>query len=457
MRILRQGRGLGRLVLVASLLTLATSGSAVGSGLGASGKSAPSKTRTAGCTLYVAPNGTANNAGTSPSRPLTIAAANSRSVPGSVICVAAGSYTTGLVQVHSGSSSAWIVWRSYDGTPVIHWDPHQSHNLIFKVSDGAAYVAFRGLAFDGASIATAAVGCYNHSHHVRVVDSTIRYMGSAGISAVGCDYLTIVGNTVYRFGDNVGWSSGISLNWSSGAFWYDQAPGFHNVIADNFITGGVDNSSHHSDGNGIILDLGGNISPTLVTDNVVYMNGGRGITTLQTTGKVYVVNNTLYKNGLDLRMAGIGEAAPNSSANQVWANNAVYAWQPRYTYQLLGGSTGIMYRRDSSFGGLGTKYLPQPIAANAAEVASANPRFTAAPDVNPSADGQWRNPPTPASLAGGLSLAADSPLVGAGVDPRTLPGLDPAMLAGIDKWAMTAINGKARPVGGAFDVGAYER
>ncbi len=408
------------------------------------------------CTLYVAPSGSSTSLGDSPSSPLTMAAANTRSVPGSVICLAAGAYRSGFVQAHSGTASAWITWRSYNGEPVISWDTSQSKNYMFKVSDGAGYVEFDDITFDGASTATAAVGCQNHGHHIRVLDSTVRYMGDAGISLNNCDYATIVGNTVYRFGDYYGWSSGINLNWNAGAFWYDQAAGFHNVIADNVVSGGVDNSSYHTDGNGIILDLGGDISPTLITGNIVYMNGGRGIETLRTTGKVYVVNNTLYKNGLDLRMSGIGEAVANASSNQVWANNAVFAWAPRYTFQLLGGSTGVTYARDATFGGLGTQNLLSSVLGDPLQMLAANPLFVAPPAVDPAADGQWRNPPTPAAVGRGLALQGGSPLLNAGVDPRTLPGLDSSLLAGIFEYAMTAIDGTPRPAGSGFDYGAYE-
>jgi hypothetical protein len=326
---------------------------------------------------------------------------------------------------------------------------------MFKLTDGAAYVEFNGLTFDGASVATAAVGCYNHSHHLRVLNSTVEHMGSAGISVMNCDYATVAHNSIYRFGDNQGWSSGVSLNWDAGAFWFDQAPGFHNIVADNYISGGVDNSSNHSDGNGIILDLGGNIAPTLVANNVVYMNGGRGITSLKTTGKAVIVNNTLYKNGLDLRMSGLGDAAPNASSNQIWANNVVSAWQPRYTYQQLGGST-VAYKRDAQFGGKGTQYITASVSTDPTQIGLFDPGFIAPPAVDPSADGQWRNPPSPAALKNGLALQSSSPLVNAGVDPRTLPGLDSAMVADINEWVMTAIDGTSRPVGGV-DYGAYER
>src|SRR5262249_12821244 len=149
----------------------------------------------------VAPNGDASNSGASPSSPLTIAAANAKSVAGSVICLAGGSYKSGFVQVHSGTASNWIVLRSYPRQAVITWATSQSRNYMFKVSDGAGYVEFNDITFNGASTAIAAVGCQNHGHHIRVLDSTVEYMGDAGVSMVNCDYITVADNTIYRFGD----------------------------------------------------------------------------------------------------------------------------------------------------------------------------------------------------------------------------------------------------------------
>src|SRR5438034_2742827 len=74
-----------------------------------------------------------------------------------------------------------------------------------------------------------------------------------------------------------GWTSGISFNSTR---WFDSYSGFHNIISNNFVAGEYDGSSHHTDGNGIILDLSNgsydyasaDTPPALVVNNVVYGN-----------------------------------------------------------------------------------------------------------------------------------------------------------------------------------------
>jgi Right handed beta helix region len=329
---------------------------------------------------------------------------------------------------------------------------------LLQIRAPAAYLQFSGLSFDGRGTYAYEAALIKHGvHHVRFLNNDISNMSAAGIATISTDYMTFAGNRIYRFGEGVGWSSGISLNSNAGAFRYDAAPGFHNVLANNIIAGGVDNSKHHSDGNGIILDLGGRISATLIANNIVYMNGGRGIVTVKTSGSVYVVNNTMYKNGLDLRMTGIAEAVAQASSNQVWANNIAYAWEPRFTYQLLDGSTRVMYIRDAHFGGKGTHDVPSTASGEAVGIVAADPLFVSAPPVDPVANGQWRNAPPPWRVPGAFALQRASPFVDAGVDPRRLPGLAAAKLVGMDRWVMRSIDGTIRPAGEGFDYGAYER
>ena len=116
----------------------------------------------------------------------------------------------------------------------------------------------------------------------------------------------------------------------------------------------------------------------------------------------------------------------------------------------------MTYTRDDTFGGLGTQNLLSLVLGDPLQMLAANPLFVAPPAVDPSADGQWRSPPTPAALGRGLALQSGSPLLNAGVDPRTLPGLDSSLLAGVATYAMTAIDGTLRPAGSGFDYGAYE-
>jgi len=68
-------------------------------------------------------------------------------------------------------------------------------------------------------------------------------------------------NLINHNGYLYGWTSAISYNNDQ---WFDNYSGFHNIVSNNIITGEFDGSSNHTDGNGIILDLGGNTPPALI-------------------------------------------------------------------------------------------------------------------------------------------------------------------------------------------------
>jgi hypothetical protein len=441
-------------LLALTLVVLAADGCSAGEGRTAVKSHAAGPT----CNWYVSPQGSVRSGGRAQKHPTTLRYASRRTVPGDVVCLLAGIYRLrSMLEIrHGGRPDAWIVYRSYDRRATITAEEPIDQPLVYLAAP-AAYVQFSGISFVGdRTDAYEAFLLKNGVHHIRILNNRISDMSAAGIATLSADYVTIVGNQISRFGDGKGWSSGISFNSNDGAYWHDAGPGFHNVICRNIITGGIDNSDYNSDGNGIILDLGNAIAPTLVANNVIYMNGGRGIVTVRTTGRAYIVNNTLYKNGLDLRMRDLGEAVAQGSSNQVWANNIAYAWAPRFTYQLLESSSNISYIHNAQFGGRGARVGSREIAGPAG-ITTIDPVFVNAPSVDPRSDEQWRRPPRPWTLATSLTLASKSPLVDTAVDPRMLPGLDPALASGMDAWALIAVDGTRRPVGRGFDYGAYER
>src|SRR4029077_13851673 len=149
------------------------------------------------------------------------------------------------------------------------------------------------------------------AHHIRFLNNSISNTGGSGIASINCDYLTADHNLIHHNGyipsstavpGDYSWTSGISFNSNQ---WFDTYSGFHNIISNNIISGEVDQSPHHTDGNGIILDLSSgfydpstaNTPPALVVNNVVYGNGGRCIVAYVVTN-FWIVNNTCYKNNL---------------------------------------------------------------------------------------------------------------------------------------------------------------
>ncbi len=157
-----------------------------------------------------------------------------------------------------------------------------------------------------------------NAHHVRIANNEVRNFSSGGIAANHSNNIEIVGNDVHH---NSFWSgeqgSGISV------FQPDRSRGDRRGFYQIEIAG---NRSHHNenrvtaprtnpdpkkriatDGNGIILDdfrhvfrddgPGAYDGRTLVANNVVFENGGRGIHAAPNGGiKVHIINNTAYHN-----------------------------------------------------------------------------------------------------------------------------------------------------------------
>src|SRR5215468_2137709 len=298
------------------------------------------------CTLYASPSGNNSNTGTSPSSPITLLGAARRTQPGSVVCLEAGTYyvTTPFEITRSGTSSNWVVYKNYTSGAVIA--PGSGSYSLFKVTPGVQYIEVMGLSFDGQNRAAAGISCQG-CNHVRIVGNTINRAGSAAIaiypeSATGrhSDYITVDHNQIYHTGYNQGWGSGVSFK---GNAWYDQYQGFHSFVTNNMVSGTYDGSTHHSDGNGIIMDdqSGDSTAPVLIANNVVYQNGARCIHSRYATN-IWIVNNTCYKNGLDTTVAGgqpIGEYQLYGSSHDYVVNNLVFSWGNRDSYYDYAGVT----------------------------------------------------------------------------------------------------------------------
>ncbi|MDX1932412.1 MAG: right-handed parallel beta-helix repeat-containing protein [Capsulimonadales bacterium] len=240
------------------------------------------------------------------------------------------------------------------GIPAMdRWDDERKTGVFSPVH----HVQVIGLIVDGSLASAECNGIVLHptAHHVRILDCTVRNMGGAGIAAVGTvsdatqevtegsDYVTINGNAVYRcaWGSKYD-QSGITLLGLRNRQESDR--GYHNVVVGNRI---YENRSRytppsrtgngfHTDGNGIIIDTSYESPRTLIGNNLVYRNGGRGIHVFK-SNNVDVVNNTCVRNlqDGDLRVPfpnGSGPSAELSvgqSARVRFLNNiAVSGGQP---------------------------------------------------------------------------------------------------------------------------------
>jgi hypothetical protein len=315
---------------------------------------------------------------------------------------------------------------------------------------GPAYIIFQGLNLNGSGTAADGFFCRG-GHHVSFLSNSISDTGGSGIGTIGCDYLVADHNFISHNGyipsstsvpQWYSWTSAISYN---SHVWFDNYPGIHSVISNNIITGEVDQSSNHTDGNGIILDLGGNTPPALILNNVVYGNGGRCIEPNQVQN-FYVINNTCYDNALDPKEPNFPDFGLNGSSNGYVVNNIGYAVSSgNPAYAQYSGVSNVSYY--TNLWDIGAPNF------SSSQFIQANPLFLKPPSLGM---GGFLNSLAASLLGNALTLQSGSPAYSRGIDPSTISGLSSSIMSDLKKHIYTDINGKTRSQGGSFDLGAYQ-
>jgi parallel beta-helix repeat protein len=318
---------------------------------------------------FVSGSGSDSNNGLTYNSPyLTIQIAANHSNPGDTVFVMNGTYTNSCSQCNvvtitrSGNASSWIVYINYPGhSPILQFNGWQG----FSITSGAAYIEINGFTIRGnnanvtlANALNQPASCNNptgspdpqyngngissdgrsggHPHHLRIKNNTVYECGGAGISTIQSDYTTIENNIIF----NNCWytiygTSGISTwqNWN-----FDNSSGYRMFIKNNRCFGNRlyvpwSGPCQITDGNGIIIDdskntqngstLGAYAGRTLVTNNIVYGNGGSGIHAYSSE-HVDIINNTAYLNSQSTEIDN-GEIFGNSANDITILNNILYA------------------------------------------------------------------------------------------------------------------------------------
>ncbi|TMJ93266.1 MAG: hypothetical protein E6G67_12920 [Actinobacteria bacterium] len=442
------------------LFIIMSVGLAMGLGLAAGAPAARAAT-TPPCTLYVSPAGTDSSPGTQQSDPTSLDTIRSKVVPGSNVCLLAGRYalSSTFYVTQSGETGSPIVYRAYGGTANLTWTGPSpaagTSNAMIQVGNNTHDVGFVGLTLDGKDVVSTGYKCDSGASRLFVRLNTISNTGSGGIITRRCDYYALVRNKIFHTGydPNVGWSSGISMNRN---IWSDHFKGFHDFVVGNIISGATDDR-RHTEGHGIIVDRGYNGPAVLVADNLVYENGGRCLDAYQSS-HVWFVNNTCFRNTLDLqhptRLSEITAKGVNNTDIHIVDNVAV-AWRHRRPYGVDDDVTAYL-ARDVAWGG-SPSAVPAAVADNPLLLRKVRPEFVNPPVVDPIADQQQRTAIPPWLIGSDLIPHLGSPLINNGIDPRKVAGVTDALKVGMNQYVVRDIQGVRRPVGGTWDIGAYER
>ncbi len=287
--------------------------------------------------------------------------------------------------------------------------------------------------FNGSGISLEGRTNGKHVHHITISNCEIFECAGGGAGSMEADYLTYENNLVY----NNCWytiygNSGIS-NFNSWNYDDHSDVEYSMIIRNNILFGNRlfvpwTGPCKIYDGNGIIIDSETNegksfpaySGQTLIENNVVYDNGGRGIHVYK-SANVDIINNTSYFNCKSPEISD-GEITVQNAANVRVFNNIIYARDGQNANLRYQSPTNITFGNNLIYNASSAKIG----FTNATDIVNQDPEFFE-PD-----------------LAGpDLRLKETSPARNAGKNTEGF-------------FSETDINGISRLAGGIPDIGAYE-
>ena len=387
--------------------------------------------------------------------------------PGDTVFLMNGTYTGGnqfaiLALRASGSREKPLVFTNYPGhKPLLKLNEHKWAGI--HVAEGAHDIVINGLTiqgynqnltleeainqpgscanpggstdpkFNGSGISLEGRTNGKHVHHITVSNCEIFECAGGGIGGLEADYLRYENNLIY----NNCWytiygNSGIS-NLNSWNYDDHTETEYSMIIRNNILFGNQlfvpwIGPCKIYDGNGIIIDSEYNESKsfsaysgkTLIENNVVYDNGGRGIHVYK-SANVDIINNTSYFNCKSPEISD-GEITVQNASNVRVFNNIIYARDGQNANLRLNSPTNITFGNNLIYNAVSGKIA----FTNETDIVGLDPEFVDADLENPD-----------------LRLSESSPARNAGTNAQGL-------------FSVYDINGVSRYSGGIPDIGAFE-
>jgi hypothetical protein len=194
-------------------------------------------------------------------------------------------------------------------------------------------------------------------HHVTARNNIVRDHPQSGINALASDYVTFENNRVSNTG-RYSYFGGSGINIFEPRDFDTNVTEYRNVVRGNISEGnsneipcGCFGYRQPTDGNGIIMDNFNNTGytgRTLIMNNIVRDNGGRGIHVFQ-SGNVDVFFNTTYRNST-IAITGEGEITMRNATNVRVLNNIMVASADRPA-NLVATSTNVLFDFNLIFSG----------------------------------------------------------------------------------------------------------